>query len=301
MNMATSVRMAFDPAGTMLPVDRVLPVRVIRPETRKSPQYQRLLASIRELGIIEPLMVHPAPGPTGDKQRYSLLDGHTRLDIAKELGHIQVFCLVAKEDEAFTYNHKVNKIAPIQEHFMIMKALQSGVPEERIATTLNVDVGAIRLKRDLLNGICPEAVTLLKDRRITVAAIRELRRVSPMRQIEMAELMVAANNFSTGYAKCLIAGTADKDLVGTDKTKLLPGMKPEDAARMEREMEVLGREFRLVEESYGQNTLHLVLGVAYLRKMLENAGVVRYLSQHHADVLGEFQKLVESPDLKSAT
>lgn len=55
------------------------------------------------------------------------------------------------------------------------------------------------------------------------------------------------------------------------------------------------------EESYGQNTLHLVLGVAYLRKMLENAGVVRYLSQHHADVLGEFQKLVESPDLKSAT
>jgi hypothetical protein len=301
MNMATSVRMAFDPAGTMLPVDRVLPVRVIRPETRKSPQYQRLLASIRELGIIEPLMVHPAPGPTGDQQRYSLLDGHTRLDIAKELGHTQVFCLVAKEDEAFTYNHKVNKIAPIQEHFMIMKALQSGVPEERIATTLNVDVGAIRLKRDLLNGICPEAVTLLKDRRITVAAIRELRRVSPMRQIEMAELMVAANNFSTGYAKCLIAGTADKDLVGTDKTKMLPGMKPEDAARMEREMEVLGREFRLVEESYGQNTLHLVLGVAYLRKMLENAGVVRYLSQHHADVLGEFQKLVESPDLKSAT
>jgi hypothetical protein len=37
----------------------------------------------------------------------------------------------------------------------------------------------------------------------------------------------------------------------------------------------------------------------YLRKILQNAGVVRYLSQHHADVLGEFQKLVEAPDLKS--
>ncbi len=299
--MAGSVRMAFDPAGTMLPVDRVLPVRAIRPETRKSPQYQRLMASIRELGIIEPLMVHPAPGPNGTQQRYSLLDGHTRLDIAKELGQSEVFCLIAKDDEAFTYNHKVNKIAPIQEHFMIMKALQNGVPEERIATTLNVDVGAIRMKRDLLNGICAEAVSLLKDRRVTAAAIRELRRVAPMRQIEMAELMVAANNFSTGYAKCLIAGTADKDLVGTDKSKMLPGMKPEDAARMEREMDVLGREFRLVEESYGQNTLHLVLAVAYLRKVLENAGVVRYLSQHHADVLGEFQKLADSPDLKAGT
>lgn len=299
--MAGSVRMAFDPTGTMLPVDRVLPVRAIRPETRKSPQYQRLMASIRELGIIEPLMVYPAPGPNGSQQRYSLLDGHTRLDIAKEIGQTEVFCLIAKDDEAFTYNHKVNKIAPIQEHFMIMKALQSGVPEERIATTLNVDVAAIRMKRDLLNGICSEAVSLLKDRRVTAAAIRELRRVAPMRQIEMAELMVAANNFSTSYAKCLIAGTADKDLVGTDKSKLPPGMKPEDAARIEREMEVLGREFRLVEESYGQNTLRLVLAVAYLRKVLENAGVVRYLSQHHADVLGEFQKLTDSPDLKSTS
>lgn len=296
--MANNVRMAFDPAGAMLRVDRILPVRIVRPETRKSPQFQRLLASIRELGIIEPLMVHPAPGPDGDQQRYTLLDGHTRLEIAKELGQAEVFCLVANDDEGFTYNHKVNKVAPIQEHFMIMKALQSGVPEDRIATTLNVDVGAIRMKRDLLNGICPEAVTLLKDRRITAAAIRELRRVTPMRQIEMAELMIAANNFSTGYAKCLVAGTADKDLVGADKSKLLPGMKPEDIARMEREMEVLGREFRLVEESYGQNTLNLVLAVAYLRRLLDNAGIVKYLAQHHGGVLAEFQKLVASPDLR---
>lgn len=296
--MANNVRMAFDPAGTMLRVERILPVRIVRPEARKSPQFQRLLASIRELGIIEPLMVHPAPGPDGDQQRYTLLDGHTRLEIAKELGQAEVFCLVANDDEGFTYNHKVNKVAPIQEHFMIMKALQSGVPEDRIATTLNVDVGAIRMKRDLLNGVCPEAVTLLKDRRITAAAIRELRRVTPMRQIEMAELMIAANNFSTGYAKCLVAGTADKDLVGADKSKLLPGMKPEDLARMEREMEVLGREFRLVEESYGQNTLNLVLAVAYLRRLLDNAGVAKYLAQHHGGVLAEFQKLVSSPDLR---
>lgn len=297
--VATSERMAFDPSGMMLSVDRILPVRMIRPEARKSPQYQRLAASIRELGIIEPLMVHPAPGPNGNQQRYSLLDGHTRLEIAKELGQVEVFCLIAKVDEAFTYNHKVNKMAPIQEHFMIMKALQSGVSEERIATTLNVDVAAIRMKRDMLNGICTEAVTLLKDRRVTAAAIRELRRVTPMRQIEMAELMVAANNFSTGYAKCLLAGTADKDVVASDKSKLPPGLKPDDAARMEREMEVLGREFRLVEESYGQNTLSLVLAVAYLRKVLGNAGVVRYMSQHHADVLGEFQNLVEVPELKA--
>ncbi len=294
--MAGPVRMAFDPAGEMVPVECLMPVRVIRPETRKSAQYLRLTASIQELGIIEPLMVYPMAAANGGPRRFSLLDGHTRLEIAKSLGHARVFCLVATDDEGFTYNHKVSKVAPIQEHYMIMKALQNGVPEERIATTLNVDVGTIRMKRDLLNGICPEVVTLLKDRRITAVAIRELRRAVPMRQIEMAELMIAANNFSASYAKCLIAGSPEKDLVGTDKSKLLPGVRHEDVARMEREMDVLGREFRLVEESYGQNTLHLVLAVAYLRKMLEHDGVTRYLGQHHSEVLGELRKLVERQD-----
>lgn len=65
---------------------------------------------------------------------------------------------------------------------------------------ISVDVAAIRRKRDLLDGICPEAVQLLKDKRASAGAFREMRKVKPMRQIEMAELMVAANNFSGSYA-----------------------------------------------------------------------------------------------------
>src|SRR5262249_29411384 len=135
---------------------------------------------------------------------------------------------------------------------------------------------------------------------ITAKALREIKRAVPMRQIEMAELMVAANNFSTDYATCLIAATPEKDLVDTDKSKVLHGMKPEDVARMEREMELLGRDFLLIEEAHGKNTLNLVLAVAYLRKLLDNASVIKYLSQRHSDILGEFQKLAEAADLKGS-
>lgn len=303
MTMASSVRMAFDPKGVLLPIDRILPMRAIRPETRKAPQYVRLQASIREIGVIEPLIVYPQAGDSAraTARQYMLLDGHTRLDILIALGRTEVFCLIAKDDEGFTYNHKVNQVSPIQEHFMILKALNSGVAEERLAKALNVDVGAIRQKRDLLNGICPEAVSLLKERHVTAAALRELKRVSPMRQIEMAELMVAANNFSTIYAKCLIAGTPEKELIDTEKAKVAPGMKPEDIARMEREMQMLSRDFRLIEESHGRNTLNLVLAVGYVRKLLGNSAVTKYLAQRHPDILEELQKLAEAPDLKSAS
>ena len=40
--------------------------------------------------------------------------------------------------------------------------------------------------------------------------------------------------------------------------------------------------------------LDLVLANGYLRKLLGNARIVRYLAQHHADILPEFQKLVET-------
>ena len=51
-------------------------------------------------------------------------------------------CLVSTDDEAFTYNKRVNRIAIIQEHRMILKAIERGVPEERIAKALNIDVKA---------------------------------------------------------------------------------------------------------------------------------------------------------------
>ena len=297
--MPDTVQMAFDPKGLMVPLGQILPTRVVRPEMRRGQQYQRLAASIREIGLIEPLIVYPQDKKSGGPQSYTLLDGHFRLDVLKELGRAKAFCLIAKDDEAFTYNHKVNRMSPIQEHFMIIRALENGVPEERIAATLSVNVSAIRSKRDLLQGLCPEAVTLLKDKCVTAKGLRELKRVAPMRQIEMAELMLAANNFSTDYAMCLLAATPQKDLADADKPKALAGMKPEDIARMEREMEVLGRDFLLIAESHGKNTLNLVLAVAYLRKLLDHSVVVKYLSQRFPDILSEFQKLADAPELKA--
>src|SRR5262249_9128358 len=160
--------------------------------------------------------------------------------------------------EGFTYNHKISRLSAIQEHFMIFRAIKNGVSEERIARSLNVDVASIRQKRDLLDGICPEAVELLRDRRVTGQALRDLRKVRPMRQIEIAELMCAARNFTVGYARCLVAATPAEQMIDAIRDKEIRGLTPEDVSRMEHEMESLGREFKLIEESHGKTVLDLV-------------------------------------------
>lgn len=295
--MSNTVAIAFDPDGMMLPLDQLLPLRKLPPSIRNTEKYLCIAASIREVGVIEPLIVFPQPGR---QDQYLLLDGTIRLDILKAMGETEAFCLKATEDEAFTYNHKVNRLSAIQEHFMIMRAIDSGVSEKRIAATLNVDVAAIRQKRNLLTGICPEAVALLKDKRIPPGALHELKRVVAIRQIEMAELMISANNYSSTYARCLFAGTPEQQQLAPMQAIKETGLTPEDTARLRRELESLGSDFRVLEETHGENVLNLVLCVGYIKALLANARVSRYLGQHHSSVLGQYQKIVEAPDLDAS-
>lgn len=292
--MNRNVTLACKPEISTIPVASILPLKQLTASVKKTRKYQCIAASIREIGIIEPLVVFPQP----DQQSlYMLLDGHIRLQIIKEESQDTVECLVATDDEAFTYNHKVNRLSAIQEHFMIRRAIKKGASEERIAKSLNVDVASIRKKRDLLEGICPEAVELLKEKRIGSGAIREMRKVKPLRQIEMAELMIASWNFSVAYAKCLLAATPQHQLIDDEQQKEIRGLSSDDIARIEHEMEGLERDFKTIEESHGKNVLNLVIVVGYLKKLLDNARVLRFLSRSHPEILTEFQKLVETRNL----
>jgi hypothetical protein len=292
--MATQIPMTFADRIIPLRLENILPIRKLSFDPKNHQMYKRILASIRQVKLIEPLAVYPIKGGGG---KYSLLDGHVRLHALQELGVEEANCLVATADEAYTYNHKVSRVPPIQEHFMLMKALNH-VSEERIALTLDVDVAAIRRKRDLLVGICAEAVELLKERKASEATLREIRKVKPLRQIEMAELMIAAHSYTASYASILVAATPQDQLIEPDKPKDVRGLRPEDMLRMEKEMEKVSEDFRMIEDSHGRNVLNLVLAGAYLRKLLDCAAVVRYLSKRHADVLAEFHKIAASATLE---
>jgi ParB/RepB/Spo0J family partition protein len=279
---------AFEPERIRLPLESILPVRQIKDPATKFVRYAAILASIKEVGVIEPLMVFPEKGQTG---RFLLMDGHLRYCALKELGIAEVECLVAKEDESFTYNARINRLSPIQEHTMIMKAIKNGVTPERIAAALNISVREVRSNMNLLNGIHKEAIDLLKDKQISPGAIHILKRVNAVRQIEIAELMVSTNNYAKGYVEVLFLGTPKEQLANPAEPKKMRGMSREEIAKMEYEMETLENDFKSIEESYGQNVLHLTLARGYVKKLLENARVVRFLSSQHAEIFGEFEAL----------
>jgi ParB-like chromosome segregation protein Spo0J len=290
--MKTEVKMAFEKETLRVPISKILPTRTLPTSAKVGAKLKTIEASYPVVGIIEPPMVC--------RQRdgnYLLLDGHNRLALLMESGVKEVECIVATDDEAYTYNAHVSHLAPIQANRMILKALDDGVPEDKLARALARSITTIRMSRTMLRDICPEAIDLLKDKPVAAAALTLFKHVKPLRQIEMAELMNRMGNYTKPYAAGLVSRTRPELLAEPPKPKKSTRPKPEGLAQMELEMQSLEKDILQINESYGRDVVNLTIARSYVKKLLENAKIVKYLAGKHGDVLTEFQRIQDAASL----
>lgn len=292
------IRFAFDRDFITVPVVAIVPLKTLPSGARESRSYSQVLSSIKEIGLIE------APVVMADEKNagtWFLLDGHLRLEVLKELGITEVECLLTADDDTYTYNKRVNRIPPIQEHRMIARAMDRGVSSADIAAALNLQVESVLRRFRLLEGINPEAAEMLKDTPCSMKVFDILRQMTSVRQIEAADLMIGQNNFTVMFARALRAATSENQLASTKKGK--GGGKPtpsgQQIARMERELAALQTQVKSVEETYGIDNLHLTVARGYIAKLLANNRVVRWMAVHQQDYLTEFQKIAEIDTLGS--
>jgi hypothetical protein len=289
----SQIALGFIPEPVVVPFDRLLPSRKLPENINSTKKYRQIVESLRSIGLIEPLTI----GPSTEGGLHILLDGHTRLMAMKELGIEEALCLIATDDETYTYNNRINRLSTVQEHMMIKRAINRGVSPEKLAKSLNVDLSHIMRKVKLLDGICEEAAELLRDQVFSAKLSDVLRKMKPTRQVECVELMISANNITIPYAEALLAASPANLLISEVKPKKVKGVSAEQMLKMEREMGNLQEQYKLVEESYGQDVLNLVLAKGYLAKLLENDEVSRYIQKSQPDVFSEFVTIVETVSL----
>ena len=184
---------------------------------------------------------------------------------------------------------------------MIVRALERGVSEEKLARALNVDVGAIRHRRQLRTGISADVAEVLKDKPIGIHAFQKLRKMKPIRQLEVAELMVSANNYSVNYAKALLATSKPSDLHKPEEVKKATGLNTEQMARLEREMAAVSQDYKELEASYGDDMLLLVIAAGFLERVLARGPIERFLANGHQEMLDGFRAVVAAASLDQTT
>jgi hypothetical protein len=287
--MANRIKQGFQEKLIELAVEELLPTKNVSISVRHCRKYAQVLSSIREVGLIEAPVVTPLKKEKG----YLLLDGHLRIMALKELGVERVSCLISTDDETYTYNKYINRLSAIQEHRMVMKAVQSGVSEEKLARALNLDFRTIRNKRYLLEGICPEAVDLLKDKAVPEPVFRVLKKMKAPRQITVAMLMNDQNKFNSNYAKALLDATPAHQLFNKGKPRKETPAILARQVRLEEESLALSREIGSLKEQYGTAMIDMTSMQAYLKSLLGNEAVAKYLCEFHGPIHDKFKEIAE--------
>jgi len=285
-----AVKIGFRKQVLEIPIECLVPLKEINAAVTGCRKFSQIKASLTHVGLIEPLAVFPQ-----NAGFYLVLNGNLRLHLLKQLGVATVRCIVSLEDEGYTYNKRVNSLSPIAEHYMILKAIANGVTEERIATGLNIDVEAIRRRRNLLDGICPEVVELLRERRISHSTFGTLRKMKPLGQIEAAELMLSASNFSSPFAAIILGVTKPELLVKPPKA-ITKRDSPHASILLEETTDTLIAELAVARKTYGADVLDLTVICRCIGGLLANLAVDKYLRQNHADARGELGRLLEDTD-----
>jgi hypothetical protein len=130
---------------------------------------------------------------------------------------------------------------------------------------------------------------LLKDKPVSTLARNILLRMNPTRQVEAAEFMVSAGNFSRIFALALLLATKQEDRVAR-RAKPILGLSRERIANMQQDLECLLKD-SAATENYGTDVLSLVSASGYVSRLISNEAIESYLHQNHPDVLQQFRTI----------
>lgn len=275
------VKIAFDIKPLSISPEHLLVTKTLPPHITTLKKYKQIRASIGEIGIIEPLCI------TGQKAPFILLDGHLRLMILKELGYTEIPCLISNDDENYTHNKHVNRLAPVQEHLMISKAIEQGVDKEKLAKALNLDPQSIKIRLNLLNGICPKVAELLKDANLSPQIFSILKKMKHIRQLECTKLLIASNNFTINYMKALLMRTNENLLITPRKKTQMNHLI------LENEIANLYLEYQDTKQTLAEESLKLVIATNYLNRIISNQMIYKYLKKYHTDILSDLEMLIK--------
>jgi hypothetical protein len=264
----------------------LLPSKPLPKNIKNSDKYNKIKVSITEVGLVEPIVVYPCKSNDG---YFNIIDGHMRVESLRDLKVNSVPCLIATFEDTFSYNKRVIRLSAIQEHKMILNAVKSGVPIKRLSEVLGISEKTIKSKFNLLDGICQEVSELLADKNVPSSIFRMLKKMKPLRQIEVVTSMNSLGQFSLKFVESMLNYTPDNMLVNIVK-KSDPD-KIEAFKKLQNELSVLDGNKKELQENYSENNLRLVIIKSHILKMLENSKVINWLYDNENDYLKQLKHI----------
>ena len=266
-----------------IPTIRLRPLRDRKISQR---DFDRILASIKAIGLIEPLIVYP------EGEDFVITEGVQRYRALLEMGIEVVPCVIGRQREAFTGNRMVNRVSPVQENRMIEKSLEE-LDEKTIAKALGLSGITHQMKRTLLKQLDPEVAAAFDQGAITRTCALELTHVKPARQKEILTAMKGYKDYSVAFAQSLILKTPPPLRATRKGRKRNPWNKTAQRKNdLLKKLTEAEQKHDFYSRLYKQYTIDLLRLAIYARALLTNQRTREHLDQHHPEIVARFETII---------
>ncbi len=268
--------------GVDVPFEKLRPLTARKINLEKNKGYRRILSTIEQVGLIEPLSVYPENG------EYVILDGYLRYRACEALGAETVPCILCEEKEAYTFNRMVNRLSPHQEMRMLKKSLES-IDEPTVGRVFGMRSVYHRSTPTLLRDLHPRAAKAFEKDEMGRTAAREMTFVKPERQAEMLKEMRRVGDFSPAFVRALVLKTPASRRNPKKQRRRSWSEDAEKKRQLVAKLEEAEKQQDFYTRLYRQYSADLVKTTLYVKKMLSNPRVLAHLEKHHAGTVKELR------------
>lgn len=276
--------------GMDVPIVKLTPLRKRKVSQR---DYNKLLANLKSVGLIEPLLV------CQEGDQFFILDGYIRYTAMVDLGIESVPCLVLDSRDLYTPNRQVNHLSRHQEIKMLRKALER-LDEKVIAEAFGMPALKSRLNTAMFRDLHPQVVAALQKDQVLQTVARELTYVVPTRQVEILQMMQDSGDSSLAFAKAQVLATPAN---GRSKKhrKNSPWEKGMQTRRdLTKKLTEVEKHYDFYSGLYRQYVGDLLKLSIYVRQIVTRPAIRDYLEKNHRQDLEFFESVLGQSEAKAA-
>jgi hypothetical protein len=139
-------------------------------------------------------------------------------------------------------------------------------------------------------GICADAKGILAPTRICLTTLKVVARMKPIRQVEVARLMLAADCYDTAYALALLGGTEESLLNGWRSYPRIPmGAKQRNVVSCE--ISTLADQLGKLKLT-GTDLVTLLISCLYAERLLANQRIKKYLERNWPEIYRDLEDVI---------
>ena len=241
--------------------------------------------SMEGVGMLEPLVV------CAKGEVFQISDGNKRYRILCDEGFESAPCVVTSLFDTYTASRQVIDVSHIERQKMIDKVSET-VPEDKIAAAIGKQTLKPTIDKNLEDKLHAVVKTAYEGRRLSKAALHELKKVSLKRQAEIMKELKQIKTYNLGMIIAKILQTPKAEIVAQGKEHPLT-RNNEKRDQMTKQLREVSDEGLFMERQYNIYASDVIKLLVYIRGFFDNEAIRKYVEKEYLAMYKKFRAIMD--------